>query len=173
MAVGDVAGHVFLVVRRVGKHLDRPSPPAGPAAMAEFSYPRIDDPRDLDLDLHRQVRDDGHHVAGWGWSDVTRALDTRVDTVVVGLADAPGAVTIGGRSVAFSHYLATRVVELLVHADDIATSVTLDPGPMPAVAAEVALETVLDAARQTHGDLAVLRAFTRRERAPEGGPSIY
>jgi hypothetical protein len=60
-------------------------------------------------------------------------------------------------------YVATRVVELVVHADDLACSVGLEATP-PQAALDVSVSTMVEAARSVHGDLAVLRALTRRER---------
>ena len=61
-------------------------------------------------------------------------------------------------------YLRTRVVELAVHGDDLAVSVGLRY-EVPPVAADVVLGVCLELARARSGDLAVLRAFVRRERA--------
>ena len=65
-----------------------------------------------------------------------------------------------------SAYLATRVVELLVHADDLATSIGIDTPSAP-VALDIAIPMMCEASRLVHGDWAVLRTLTRRERAPE------
>jgi hypothetical protein len=43
----------------------------------------------------------------------------------------------------------------------------------PARVMDAALGYLLDSARRVHGDQTVLRAFTRRERVPDGAPSIY
>jgi len=61
-------------------------------------------------------------------------------------------------------YLPTRVLELVVHGDDLATSVGID-APLPESAATVTIDVMLDIARAVHGDLAVVRALSRRERA--------
>ena len=60
-------------------------------------------------------------------------------------------------------YLVTRIVELTVHADDLSTSVGLAPTLPPAALAS-AVQALVDIARVRHGDLAVLRALSRRER---------
>lgn len=61
-------------------------------------------------------------------------------------------------------YLRTRVVEVVVHADDLACSIGLDPA-VPPEPATVAFEVFVALARARSGDAAVLRAFTRAERA--------
>ena len=61
-------------------------------------------------------------------------------------------------------FLTTRIVELVVHADDLAVSVGA-AAPLPKEAAAVVIEALVMAARAAHGDTAVLRALTRRERS--------
>lgn len=61
-------------------------------------------------------------------------------------------------------YLVTRTVEILVHADDLAVSIGVEPPPMPTRAGDVAIKHLVDVARLRHGDRAVLVALSRRER---------
>jgi hypothetical protein len=63
-------------------------------------------------------------------------------------------------------YLVTRVIELVVHGDDIAASVGIELPESPSLATSVVISTVVYGARRVHGDRGVLRALTRRERAP-------
>jgi hypothetical protein len=70
----------------------------------------------------------------------------------------------GDLVLAIDDYLATRVVELVVHADDLAVSLGVDPPPPPPAAARLAEHVLLDIARHRHGDTALLRALARRER---------
>jgi hypothetical protein len=60
-------------------------------------------------------------------------------------------------------YLETRLVELVVHDDDLATSVDV-PTELPGEALELAIDHLVAVARFRHGDLAVVRALARRER---------
>jgi hypothetical protein len=173
MTVGELAGHLFLVVRRVDKHLDEETRPSGPGRRG-MTFPRVDEPDDLDREVHAQVRRDGHHVASWGWPDVRDAYEARVAKLRRRLpVDAPPEVLLGDHAVEFGDYLASRVVELLVHVDDLAVSTRISPRSPPADVMDAALGYLLDAARRVHGDQTVLRSFTRRERVPDGAPSIY
>jgi uncharacterized protein (TIGR03083 family) len=61
-------------------------------------------------------------------------------------------------------FLTTRIVELVVHADDLAVSIGA-AAPLPEEAAAVVIEALVKTARAAHGDTAVLRALTRRERS--------
>ncbi len=174
MTVGDIGGHMFLVVRRVGKRLE--SAQAGGQApapgQAGWVWTRVHTRADLDLPEHRQVRADGAHVAAWGWEEVHNAYTARVrhvgELLQFGL---PAATGVAGRDLPFSAYLATRVVELIVHTDDLICSVGLRSAP-PNLAITTALDALVDGSRSVHGDLAVLRALSRPERAP-GGISVF
>ena len=75
-------------------------------------------------------------------------------------------VRVAGGQVSLQEYLRTRVLEVVVHADDVACSVPglLVPDP-PRDAVEISLGVCLEMARVRGGDLGVLRAFTRVERA--------
>ena len=64
----------------------------------------------------------------------------------------------------FDDYLIVRIVEILVHADDLAVSLGLPTPPAPREAMDLALEHLLAVAREQSGDQAVLIGFTRRER---------
>jgi hypothetical protein len=69
----------------------------------------------------------------------------------------------GGGTMNLDDYLQTRLVEIVVHDDDLAMSVGL-PTNIPAEAISLAVDHLFAVARLQHGDLAVLRAFARRER---------
>jgi hypothetical protein len=175
MTVGDIGGHMFLIVRRVGKRLQSAMKAGGPAPApgpADWTWTRVQATADLDLPQHRQVRTDGAHVAAWGWEQVHNAYDARVQHVGGLLRHGlPAATDVAGQSRAFSAYLATRVVELIVHADDLACSVGLVSTP-PGLALATALDALVDGSRSLHGDLAVLRSLSRPERAP-GDISVF
>lgn len=75
---------------------------------------------------------------------------------------------IEGGATYLSDYLRTRVVELAVHADDLAASVDTDI-VVPENVASVTCAVFLDLARARSGDVAVMRTFARRER---GDPEV-
>jgi hypothetical protein len=61
----------------------------------------------------------------------------------------------------------------VVHADDLAVSVGTDLPTLPPAALQIAISTLVDVARQRHGDLAVLRALSRRERDTLGALRVF
>jgi hypothetical protein len=61
-------------------------------------------------------------------------------------------------------YLPTRLVETVVHADDLAVSTGAARVDFDPRAFDVVIDVLVGTARGRHGDLAVVRALTRRER---------
>jgi hypothetical protein len=173
MTVGDVAGHLFLVVRRVDKRLEQTPDPTLPR-LGGMIYPRVSRPEDLDLAVHDQVRLDGRHVAARGWAPLCDAYDDRIARLAHRLVGpVPDTITLDGHAIDFGEYLASRVVEVLVHADDLMASIGAASWNPPVDAVEAAFAYLIQAARRVHGDHAMLLAFTRRERVPPGAPGIY
>jgi hypothetical protein len=175
MSVGDLASHMFLIVRRVQKHIEAfnaECTDSDAVSDPTWTWLRIEDPEDLSLPENRAVRDDASRIAQWGPDQVATAYLARLENIGTLLADAvPPVVTIGGRRLPFGFYLETRIVELLVHADDLAVSVGEDAEPPPA-ASGIALRMLIAGVRGLHGDKAVLRVFTRAERA-KGNISVF
>lgn len=74
-------------------------------------------------------------------------------------------VSLPGVAMVLPDYLRTRCIEFVVHTDDLAQSVGLPtPEPDP-IAARAAIDVLVDLCRHRVGDVAVLRALTRPERA--------
>jgi hypothetical protein len=175
MTVGSVAGHLLLIVRRVAQHLDEDQPPVETVRSPEtFTWLRVGEAEDLGRAEHRVVRADGDRVALWGWDAVRRSYADRVEKLAGRLeAHRPRAVRVGDTAMDFEFYLVTRIVELLVHTDDMAVSVGMSPPALSTDAMTLALPVLVDAARSIHGDHAVLRSLSRRERADGPEPSVF
>jgi hypothetical protein len=105
---------------------------------------------------------------------VRAALTTSRDHLV-GLLDeatatrAIAVIRVSGAQVPLCDYLRTRVLELVVHGDDLACSVPdlFAPEP-PARSLQVSLAVCLELAQARVGGLASLRSFTRSERSLPG-----
>ncbi|WP_230205174.1 hypothetical protein [Parafrankia elaeagni] len=63
-------------------------------------------------------------------------------------------------------FLATRILEIAVHSDDLAVSVDVPTPALPVPATDAVLALLTRLAAHRHGPTAVLRAFSRAERAP-------
>jgi hypothetical protein len=126
---------------------------------------------DIDNDYNTAIRDGGERAAATGHAGVAadaRTALARLETELPGLD--PAHVTGNPRwpyAMRLDDFLATRVLELVVHADDLAYSTGVDtPGfDQGAFATATGILAHLAAAR--HGQPALIRALARAERAPK------
>jgi Mycothiol maleylpyruvate isomerase N-terminal domain len=162
-----LAGHLLRCLRTVEVYLEDPEPD-GVATSAAGYYDSIGITDDISSPLNRDVRSRGEEEAAMG-SD--RVAD-EARAVVERLADRLATEAIGrrlrvrdGLIITLDEYLRTRIVELVVHTEDVALSVNLPYRieVAPAVAT-IVIDTLVDLARLRHGDWAVIRALARRER---------
>ena len=84
------------------------------------------------------------------------------------LATAPESVHIPwqGWSLRTDDFLVTRLMEIMVHSDDLAASVGLATPEFPRPVVEAVLGLLASVAVDRHGQTAVLRALSRPHRAP-------
>ncbi|MET8281778.1 maleylpyruvate isomerase N-terminal domain-containing protein [Micromonospora sp. NPDC005174] len=75
-------------------------------------------------------------------------------------------VDLGEWGLRVDDFLLTRVMELVVHVDDLAVSLSLPTPSMPAAATEATIHLLTSLAAWRHGSLNVMRALARQERAP-------
>lgn len=169
MVVGALAGHLVRASTTVRDALAKAAPsgdrPLLDAAGYFLSIEGLGG--DLDSDLHAGIRaraaaaaSDGPTAVLGRWRDAARDLARRLGET------APGrpVEVFGGRALAIEDYLDTRLIEVVVHTDDLAASVGL---PAPAFAEDATgrvIACLVEIARRRHGDLAVIRAMVRRER---------
>lgn len=86
--------------------------------------------------------------------------------VVVPAQPADRIVDLGRWGLRVDDFLLTRVMELVVHVDDLAVSLDLPTPPLPAAATEATIGLLARVAAWRHGSLPVVRGLARRERAP-------
>jgi hypothetical protein len=102
---------------------------------------------------------------------VAAALTVSRDELVTLLGAAPATraipvIRVPGAYAPLSEYLPTRILEAIVHGDDVASSVPgLQVPDPPPDAVAVCLNVCVELAQARVGDLESLRAFTRIERA--------
>jgi hypothetical protein len=161
-----LAGHLVRATGSVEAYLDRPEPEGAPISAAEY-YAAAVDTTDIQSELHVAVRAKGEAEAAEGHAALVQKLDGIIERLETRLATEP--VTrrmevFKGLVLTLDDYLLTRLVEQVVHCDDLAVSLGLETPAFPDGAIDLAVGTLVDVARFRHGDLAVLRALTRRER---------
>jgi hypothetical protein len=170
MSVGAVAGHLARQVFNVETLIGQGTCPEPPISLLEH-YARSawvsaapDDPPNV------IVRDSGAAEAADGPADLARRTRAALARLAERLpAEPPDRVVLvpwGPWPLTLRDLLITRLMEIAVHDDDLACSVGL---PTPVLPDEVAGTVVLLLARlalRRHGPTAVVRAFSRAERAP-------
>ncbi len=175
LTVGALAAHLYAAIRRLETALAQPEPvaPLLVVGITDFyGANRIDDRGQLDDAFHVAIRAEAADRALKGAGGLVESFEALVGRLRASLpGQAPTRLVpvlrIEGGATLLSEYLLTRVVELSVHADDLAASVGMDIDPPPEVAS-AAFAVFLELARARSGDVAVLRAFSRRERADPG-----
>ena len=174
LRVGALVAHLLIAAERTATVLEaEPPAPAGtrPVGLAEFYGPnRIDERAELDEGLPVIVRDSAAARAKAGPGEVVAQLASLAPRLRALLDAAPPdrvvpVIQVPGGVASLDDYLVTRIVELVVHTDDLACSVGFDlPDPAPEVLA-VVTGAFVELAVARSGPRAVLRAFARRERA--------
>jgi hypothetical protein len=176
-SVRGLAGHLLRATTSVEAYLDRPEPGAGGeclSAVAYFAaaiYSDIGDAPytgpDLGSGLHTAIRSRGEEAAAAGPGALAEAWSAAAGRLAERLAAEPPdrrMRVFNDMVLALDDYLATRLVELCVHADDLAVSLGVPAPVLPEAATGLAIATLVGVARLRHGDAAVVRALARRER---------
>jgi uncharacterized protein (TIGR03083 family) len=163
--VSGLAGHLVRGCVVVLEYLQAPLPEGEPIAAPAY-YPSVmDSTTDIDSPVNVQVRLRGDAWGEAGQRGLVARLDEELPALAAALESEPGErrLAVFGRAMRLDDYLKTRIVEVLVHCDDLAVSVGVPYEPPP-TASDVAFDYLLAVARHVHGYVAVLRGFTRRER---------
>src|SRR5215471_13871244 len=165
-SVAALAGHLARGMTTVENYLDGPEPP-GTGISAGSYFHTVIRSADIDDPGHQAIRNRGEEAAAGGPAalagDARSALE-RLSSRLPGEGRGRRLSVAGGLVMTLDEYLRTRVVELVVHADDLATSVGVEPVPPQPATTAVAIGVLVGVARIRHGDMAVLRALARRER---------
>ncbi|MGW7385592.1 maleylpyruvate isomerase N-terminal domain-containing protein [Streptomyces sp. NPDC054794] len=167
MSVGGLAGHLARSVLQVEWFLDGQVGGAEPVSPVRY-YARLVDTSVPDSALNVGVRARSEETATAGstvvaeqaqaaWQRLAQRLDKEPADRRVAILHRPG------EEMLLDGYLQTRCVELAVHLDDLALSVGARR-QAPEAALAIAVDVLVAAARDRHGDQAVLYALARRER---------
>lgn len=168
-SVRGLAGHLTRGTLAVLEYLDAPEPGPGAEVIDPARYyGMVADFGDITSDVHSGIRQRGDAAAAGGHAALVEAFSAQVAELTKRLADEPPTrhvAVFGGLVLRLDDYLVTRIIELTVHIDDLCVSVGIDTPAYPPGAVALAAHALVDTARLRHGDAAVLRALTRRERA--------
>lgn len=168
--VGGLTGHLAGQILQVPPVLDEQPPGTRPISLLDHYRRSTWTDGDIDSELNTGIRASGEQVASVGLArlneQVSAALDELRHRLPAESADRAIQLPWGPWALSLDDFLATRLLELVVHCDDLAVSVGVDTPPLPAPAVETVLDLLCRWAGSRHGATAVLRTFSRAERAP-------
>jgi hypothetical protein len=126
---------------------------------------------DVDSEFHTRIRAGGEKLAGEG----QHALCDRVGQTLDELAKTlPGLENRGVRmphwgpwAVTLDQYLVSRLMEFVVHSDDLAVSVGVETPEFPRRVNETVIDLLTRMSLNRHKAIDVVRALSRKERAPQ------
>ena len=171
MTVGAVAAHLGTQVLTVHAALT-----AGEGVTQEPPVPLLEHydrvawvRADLDDDANVTIREGAERSATTGHDALVRRLEDALADLRLAFAslELPPAVTMPwwDWSVSLPDYLVTRTMEIVVHSDDLAVSVGVEPPPLPEHVLGPVLALLVGISLHRHGQAAVVRGLSRRERA--------
>ncbi|WP_165942756.1 maleylpyruvate isomerase N-terminal domain-containing protein [Micromonospora sp. KC721] len=168
--ISGLAGHLGRAVFNVERYLDAPVPAGVDQIDAVRYFLTAGDPQAGPEDpTQRHIRARGEQAAGTGATDLADRFDAARARLEPRLADLPSEhpVLVFDRwAMPLDQCLITRLIELAVHLDDLAVSLGVPTPDIPDEAADVVVTTLARIARAHHGTVPLLRALSRRERAP-------
>ncbi len=123
----------------------------------------IDDPSNVTIrEGAEESAARGHDALSASLDDALRDIRTAFETLVL-----PPAISMPwwDWSLSFDDYLVGRVMEIVVHNDDLAVSVETPPPVLPEPVLGPVLALLVGVSLRRHGQAAVVRALSRSERA--------
>lgn len=165
MTVGALAAHLIRATGATLAYLDRTDPSAQPEALltkVTYFHAAIDSP------IHDQIKAVSATEALVGHPElVAKSRQLAQDLAVRLRAEPPDRLVgaLGQRMLTLDDFCRTRMIETLMHIDDLAHSVGLPtPDLGPDGTGEV-IDIIVGIARHLHGDWAVIHALARAERS--------
>jgi hypothetical protein len=168
--VGGLAAHLARAVSTPIGYLDgEATDRTADTDAADYFLGALGDHDPVDSDLHRAVRQRSDDMAASGPLAVLDATRAALLSLTGRLEVEPTdrvIVVFGGTSMGLDDYLETRIVELVIHADDLAESCPgLGGQAMPATAWNLAGRVVAEVAARRAGDRQFVLGLSRSERA--------
>ena len=125
----------------------------------------------LDSEVNVSIREGSDEKAAGGPDELARHVEAALAALPDALAavddDTPVHIPWQGWSLRADELVVTRLMEMVVHADDLAASVDRPTPAVPDQAVRVVLDLLARVSVDRHGQAAVVRALSRPQRAPE------
>jgi hypothetical protein len=124
----------------------------------------------LDEEVNVGIRTSANDEAGGGFDELCAKVATDLDALpgVLAATSATDPVLIPWQGWALTAHdlLVTRLMEMLVHSDDLAASLDVPTPQFPDEAVRLVLGLLTGVAVERHGQTALVRALSRPQRAP-------
>lgn len=170
MSVGALTWHLVDQPRRIVEVLSAPSTDDAPITLDQHYAEAAWIQQDLDGPANTGVRTANEERAETGdQAAAVAAARTARAALDAALAGAGATVRIPwtGRTIGTDDFLVSRLMEIVVHSDDLAASLDDVPVPQfPAEALQPVVTLLTDLALRRHGQDALVRTFARPQRAP-------
>jgi hypothetical protein len=170
LSVQGLAGHLAGQIFFIPKVLTEPVPIEKIIPIHEY-YARVSwIGSDLDDPFNVLIRKSGEEDAAGGPAALAAQVEAVVEELRTVLPAAPPRPvrrpTWGAWSISLDDFVTSRLLEVVVHSDDLAYSVGLPTPDLPAEAVETVVDLLSRIAVRRHGATNVLRALSRADRAP-------
>lgn len=125
---------------------------------------------DVDSEFHARIRAGGEKIATEGQQALCDRFEQTLldlEKTLPGMENRPVRMPHWGPwAVSLDDYLVTRLMEFVVHSDDLAVSVGVDTPEFPRHVNETVIDLLTRMALNRHRAIDVVRALSRKERAP-------
>ena len=167
--IGSLTAHLARSVFTVQRYLAAPVGSGEPTTAAGYLVAVLGDADPMDSDVHRGVRERARDEAAAGHADLcARFAQARVDlSETLPGRDPKQLITVlDGVVLPLEEYIRSRIVEMVIHLDDLCVSVGVEPPDDLDAAFDIAAAVLVHVAVRRTGPWATLRSLARRERHP-------
>jgi hypothetical protein len=168
--IRGLAGHLASQVTVVAAVLDSPPPATPPISLLDHYGRSTWTDGDIRSALNTGIREAGEQTAAVGHTalheQTAAALADLRGRIPAQPPDRAVALPFGPWALTLDDFLATRMLEIAVHCDDLAVSLGIPTPALPRSASDTVLALLCRWSAARHGDTALLRALARAERAP-------
>jgi uncharacterized protein (TIGR03083 family) len=168
--VSGLAGHLAGQINVVATALDGQDPDTPPICLLDYFLRARWLNADHEGEVHLAIRRSGADYAAKGPDALAAGITAVLDRLHKELPRQPQNRVVqfpwGPPSLLLDDLLINRMMELVVHIDDLAVSAGMETPALPTDATDTVIGILATLAARRHGAVAVLRALTRVERAP-------
>lgn len=167
-SIRGLAGHLGSQIIHVSRLLEAAAPDDEPLSVVEFYTSMEAFHTDADGETNVRIRRNGEDATTSGPRTWAREVESALTQQRARLSAEQGdrLVSFSARTLLLDDFLLTRMMEIVVHCDDLAVSADIPTPDFPPHVFEPVLDALSRFAVARHGQLAVLRGLSRTERAP-------